>query len=136
MIVLHEVIPHHHHEHMANESSLHQHDETGHHHHHNTHDHHDLPENHEKNIPTENQHDHDFPQHYHHFATDDFDLVRVANHIESSNLQPLVFVLTESITKQFLRPPNITYQDDNLSFLINPLFRPGAIALRAPPCFV
>ncbi|MCT4586850.1 MAG: hypothetical protein N4A71_03450 [Carboxylicivirga sp.] len=130
-ILSHQMIPHHHHDDLLDSVSISQiqveehvhHDSHGHHHHHD-------------NNHSDETHSHSFPPHNHSLASEEYSFARLI--VDSgTTLKVTSFIVlyikpTESIDDQLLIDKERRYSD--IPFLINSLFQPGAIGLRAPPC--
>ena len=134
VVLSHEMIPHHHHDFAVDKvSSLHRHSKEHFHYNDTDHHHHDTGYRHDHSDNEE--HKHNFPLHFHVVAAKDYIAVgHVVNNHNNFNLKTLAVLFTFNPFGQIKEPPNIDFiRYTDISFLINSIFEPGAIGLRAPP---
>lgn len=137
LVLSHDMIPHHHHDvNLDMVSSIHKNSNPHSHHSEADHHHHDFEHKHDHSEENDEEHEHRFPLHFHVVAAKDYNQVRqVVNGSDISKLNSIVNLYSFNRFGEFAEPPNfdfIRYTD--LPFLINTIFEPGAISLRAPPC--
>jgi hypothetical protein len=139
VVLSHQVISHHHHDTLAYDfnASLKKFDEHK-HDHNNKHQHHqDSQEEDNSQKDTDTDHKHPFPIHKHISPTNEIDCVRTNQASYNSNLSIKIVTVLNLYHWGYSEPPNLTsYNFGEPPFLINSLFKPGAIALRGPPSIV
>jgi len=111
MIVIHEMIPHHHHE-MADIELF-------------SHQHHSNKQ--ENNSETDNTNHFPFPAHHHVLASEGFDVVRVSNNLERESNFPFWFLVPDYLLRiPDAEPPENTFYSNfkvpknSLPFIISP----------------
>lgn len=122
MVILHEMIPHHHHG-MENDSEL------------SSHQHHTDTKG--SNSETDNTNHFPFPVHHHLSASEGFDLLRVNTNLEREITSPFCFIVPDHLLRiPETEPPESTIHSDRTipknshPFIISPN------AMRGSPCFV
>lgn len=121
MVVIHEMIPHHHHEMDDIELFSHQ----------------QQTNKQGSNSGTDNTNHFPFPAHHHLSASEGFDLVRVSTNVEREITSPFCFLVPDHLLRiPETEPPESTIHSDLtipknfLPFIISPN------AMRGSPCFV
>ena len=128
----HEVIPHHHHD-LENSDLPVQSNYSDHHHSSSDFDHiHHGETNHHHDAEDTNSRK--FPFHHHLSADGDFDYFRINFNKDVHVTYSLVADLSSISNAKFSSPPEVDLiRYTNKPFLINTIFEPGALGLRAPP---
>lgn len=130
------MIPHHHHNNQGGTfSSLKIEEVMKYHHHHDGHTHIHETKSQESETSDNEEHEHEFPEHYHISGADDyvrmnivertFEIKDISTFLPIHNIQKELYKPPERGLKRFIR----------FSIDIKSSYQPGAIALRAPPCF-
>jgi len=122
MVVIHEMIPHHHHA-MEDDMELFSHQ------HHNHHEGTDSETDHTNHFP--------IPAHQHVSASEGFDLIRVNAHLEKVITSPICFLIPNYLSwVPEAEPPGHTFYFDFTSPLNSLPFIISPNAMRGSPCFV
>lgn len=134
MLVIHQLIPHHHLDYLSAEISSHYEYDNSNSHHSGDEHQHDSSVDNEQDNPTKSEHDHDFPLHFHGSATGNFNFTQQSQSKLSKQIQQIfIIILQGTVFRDLYRPPDIKYVYGNLPFLKTSLYQLGAITLRGPP---